>query len=114
MPSLSNSQYLALSFNRCTNCTLDSSADYRLKLKESENYIDLARELEKLWKMKVTVIPIIIGALGIVTKDLVKRIENMEIRGWVEIIQIKTLLRSARILRRVLETGGDLVSLRLQ
>ena len=24
-PSLSNSQYLALSFNRCTNCTIDSS-----------------------------------------------------------------------------------------
>ena len=36
-----------------------------LKLKESEKkdkYIDLARELKKLWNVKVTVIPIVIGA----------------------------------------------------
>ena len=34
--------------------------DYRVKLKESEKrdrYLDLARELKKLWNMKVTVIP---------------------------------------------------------
>ena len=46
-------------------------ADYRVKLKESEDknkYLDLARELKKLWNMKVTVIPILIGALGTVTK----------------------------------------------
>ena len=46
-------------------------ANYRVKLKESENrdkYLDLARELKKLWNMKVTVIPIVISALGTVTK----------------------------------------------
>ena len=31
----------------------------------------------------------------------------MEIRGWVENIQTTALLKSARILRRVLETWGD-------
>ena len=38
------------------------SADHRVKLKESEKkdkYLDLARELKKLWNMKVTIIPII-------------------------------------------------------
>ena len=43
------------------------SADHRVKLKESEKrdkYQDLARELKRLWNMKVTVIPIVIGALG--------------------------------------------------
>ena len=42
-----------------------------LQLKESEKrdkYLDLARELKKLWNMKVTAIPIVIGALGTVTK----------------------------------------------
>ena len=53
--------------------------------------------------MKVTVIPIAIGALDMVTKELVKRLENLEIRVRVETIQITTLLRWARILRRVLE-----------
>ena len=46
--------------------------DHRVKLKESRKkskYLDLAKELKKLWNMKVTVIPIVIGALGIVTKN---------------------------------------------
>ena len=45
--------------------------DHRVKLKESEKrdkYLDVARELKKLWNMKVTIIPIVIGALGTVTK----------------------------------------------
>ena len=43
-------------------------ADYKVKLKESkkkDKYLDLARELKKLWNMKVTVIPIfVIGMLN--------------------------------------------------
>ena len=54
--------------------------------------------------MKVTFIPIVIGALDTVTKGLLKGLEDLEIRGRVETIQTTTLLRSARILRRVLET----------
>ena len=53
--------------------------DYRVKLKESEKkdkYLNLARELKKLWKMKVTIITIVIGALGTVTEELVKRLED--------------------------------------
>ena len=48
-------------------------ADCRVKLKESEKrdkYLDLARELKNLWNMKVTVILIVIGALGTVIKGL--------------------------------------------
>ena len=92
-------------------------ADYRVKLKESEKrdkYLDLARELKKLWNKKVTVIPIVIGALGAVTKGLIKRLEDLERRGWEETIQTTALLRLARILRRVLETWGDLLLLKLQ
>ena len=54
--------------------------------------------------MKVTVIPIVIGALGSVTKGLIKGLEDLEIRGRVETIQTTPLLRSARKLRRLLET----------
>ena len=35
-----------------------------------DKYLDIARELKKLWNMKVTFIPIVIGALGTVTKGL--------------------------------------------
>ena len=53
--------------------------------------------------MKVTVIAIVIDALDTVTKELIKGLEDLEIRGRVETIQTTALLRSARILRRVLE-----------
>ena len=48
-------------------------ADHRIKLKESEKkdrYLDLARELKKLWNMKVTIISIVIGAFGTITEGL--------------------------------------------
>ena len=64
--------------------------------------------------MKVTIVPIVIGALGTVTKGLLKVLEDLEIGGQVETIQTTALLRTARILRRVLETWGDLLSLKLQ
>ena len=92
-------------------------ADRRIKLKECEKrdkYIYVARELKKLWNMQVKIIPIVIGAFGIVTKGLLKGLEELEVGGWGETIQTTALLRTARILRRVLETWGDLLSLRLQ
>ena len=52
----------------------------------------------------MTVIPIVIGAFGTVTKGLLKGLEDLEVGGRVETIQTTTLLRMARIMRRVLET----------
>ena len=52
----------------------------------------------------MTIIPIVIGAFGIVTKGLLKGLEDLEVDGRVETIQMTSLLRMARILRRVLET----------
>ena len=82
-------------------------ADHRINLKKSEKkdkYLDLARELKKLWNMKVTIVSIVISALGTVTKGLLKGLEDLEVGGRVETIQTTALLRTARILRRVLET----------
>ena len=53
--------------------------------------------------MQVTIIPIVIGVFGTVTKGLLKRLEDLEVGGRVETIQTTALLRTARILRRVLE-----------
>ena len=66
-------------------------ADHNVKLKESEKkdkYLDLARELKKkkLRNMKVTFIPVVIGALGTVTKELVQGLEDLEIRRRMETI----------------------------
>ena len=81
--------------------------DYGVKLKECEKkvkYLDLAKELKKMWNMKVAIIPVVIGALGTVQKGLVQRLEDVEITERVDTIQINALFRSARILRRVFGT----------
>ncbi len=54
--------------------------------------------------MKVTVIPIVIGVLGTISEGLLKGLEDLEIRGQVETTQTAELLRSSRILRKVLQT----------
>ena len=92
-------------------------ADHRIKLKECEKrdkYLDLARELKKLWNMKVTIIPVVIGAFGTVTKGLLKGLEDLEVSNRVETTQTTALLKTVRILRIVQETWGDLLSLNLQ
>ena len=57
-------------------------ADHRVKIKESkmrDKYIGLARELRKLFSMKVTMIPIVIGVLRTVPKGLERRLEARRI-----------------------------------
>ena len=97
------------------NCKI-VDCDHRIKLKKCEKkdkYFDLARELKKkqLWNMQVT---IVIGAFGTVTKGLLQGMEDLEVGGRVETIQTTVLLKTAWILRRVLETWGDLLSLKHQ
>ena len=78
-------------------------------------YLNLAWELKKTkqWNMKMKMMtPILIGVFGTILKGLVKGLQDLEIRGLVETIQT-TALRSARILRRVLETWVDSLSLYL-
>ena len=93
-----------MSTYRIVNFTV--SANHRVKLKESEKkdkYFEHAREVKKKWYMNVIIIPIVIGALGTVTKGVIQRLEDLGITGQVERIQTTALLISARILRRVLE-----------
>ena len=54
--------------------------------------------------MKVSIIPIVIGAFDTVTKGLLKGLEDLEVGSRVETIQTTALLKTARILRKILET----------
>ena len=83
-------------------------ADHRVKLKW-DKYSYLVRELEKkLGYMKVTVMPVVIGAVGTVTKEIVTELEDLDNKGQVEIIQ------NSALLWRDLATTGNMLSLRLQ
>ena len=53
--------------------------------------------------MKVTVIPVVTGGLGTILKKLEKVLDEKGIKGRIEIIQTTAMLRSDRIVTRVLK-----------
>ena len=63
----------------------DNPMNRRVKIKENEEidkYLDLAKELKKLWNMKLVVILIVVGAL----ETIPKRLRELEITGRIETI----------------------------
>ena len=84
------------------------------KAKREISTLILLEKWKKLWNMKVIVIAIVIGALGTVIKGLVQGLPDLEVRRRVEKIQTTALLRWVSIVKVVLETWGDLLSLRIQ
>ena len=77
-------------------------------------YLVFARELKNLWKMKLTMIPIMVRALRTIPKNLEKRLKKLEIRGITETTFVTSGLKLIKIMRRVLETLGNFLPLRLQ
>ena len=88
--------------------------EYKSKKMKKRDNLDLARELRKLWNMKVTVVPLVIGVLRTVPKGLERGLEELKIGGRIKTIQTATVWRLARILRKVLGIRGDVQSLKLQ
>ena len=60
--------------------------------------------ISRIWKMKkVEVIPVIIGALGTITKKLKGWLEKIGVEIRTELLQKSALLGTARIIRKVME-----------
>ena len=73
------------------------------KTKREINIWTFLENWKKKWNLKVTVIPIVIGALGIVIKRMVQGVVDLEIRERVETI-IKIGYNSPEDLRRLAVT----------
>ena len=87
---------------------VDFAIPYDTKIMEREvdkitKYQDLGRELRRLWNMKTEIVPVVIGALGSMPKDLGHWLEVLEIKPRINDLQKSVILHSARILRKVLE-----------
>ena len=84
--------------------------DTRIENKEKEKkdvYCDLKYEIFKVYKgevNKVFIIPIVIGALGSVSKRFKGYVEQLKCEVQIEALQRTCLLGTARILRKVLDT----------
>ena len=69
-----------------------------------EKYQNLKREILRLWSLKkIDVIPVVLGALRSVTKNFEKYVDKIGIKVDLHTVQKTTLLRTAKILRKVLE-----------
>ena len=78
---------LMLINKKTRTCNLVDSCEPHVEIKESEkihNYLDLAREMKNLGNMKVTVMKLVVGALGIAPKGLERR---LEIRSNIDTIE---------------------------
>ena len=91
----------------CTIVDIAVPADRRVEEKEQEKvekYHYLKREIGTMWGIrKVQVVPVVIGALGSITKGFDKWIEKLHIQCNFVDMQKTALLGTARILRKVLE-----------
>ena len=91
----------------CQLIDMTIPSDRNVSIKEVEKfskYKDLEIEIGKMWKMKVTTIPVVIGALGAIKKGMKSNIDKIPGKIYLEELQKITLLGTAHILRKVLST----------
>ena len=78
-----------------------------MKIKEGEKiekYQDLKRKIGKLWGIRQhEVVPVVVGALGAVSKRLDTWLDKLGITIRTGLLQKTALLGTARILRKVME-----------
>ena len=79
-------------------------ATVKIKGEKVDESLYLARELIMRRTIRLKVILIVIGALETVPKNLEIELKQLKIRRRIKSIQTNTLLKSAQILRRDLET----------
>ena len=73
------------------------------KEKELEKYQDLGKELQKIWKVKVKIILLVVGSLGAIPKQFGNRLRQIGIEAGTAQVQKTILLGTSRIFRKVLE-----------
>ena len=81
------------------------SGDSNVIKKEAEKILkhkDLTIETEHVWNVKTTVIPVIIGATGTISKSFKKYVGNIPGSHEVWELQKTAILGTAHILRKVL------------
>jgi hypothetical protein len=90
---------------RCFIVDVAIPGDHKIAEKQLDKitrYSELRVELARLWNVNASVIPIVIGALGSIPKDLSKHIKALEIKPHIPILQKTAILSTSHILRKIL------------
>ena len=81
-------------------------ADRNVVQKEEEKklkYKRLCIEIQRMWNLKCTIVPVIIGATGIVTRSLRKNLETVPGKHSIDSLQKTATLGTSHIIRKVLQ-----------
>ena len=81
-------------------------ADRNVVEKEAEKklkYKRLCIEMQRMWNLKCTIVPVIIGATGIVTRSLKKNLEAIPGRHSIDSLQKTAILGTSHTIRKVLQ-----------
>ena len=70
---------------------------------QREKYQDLGRELQRIWNVKVKIMPLVVGSLGAIPKQFGNRLKQICITVGIAQVERTVLLGTARVLRKVLE-----------
>ena len=89
----------------CTLTDVVIPADRNVVQKEAEKklkYKSLSIEIQRMWNLKCTIVPVIIGATGIVTRSLRKNPEAVPGKHSIDSLQKTAILGTSHIIRKVL------------
>ena len=81
-------------------------ADRNVVQKETDKklkYKSLCVEIQRMWNLKCTILPVITGATGIVTRSLRKNLEAVPGRHLIDSVQKTAVLGTSHIIRKVLQ-----------
>jgi len=90
----------------CTLIDVALSADRNGVQKEAEKklkYKSLCIEIQRMWNLKCTIVPVIIGATGIVTRSLKKNLEAVPGKHSIDSLQKTAVLGTSHIIQKVLQ-----------
>ena len=76
---------------------MQKEAEKKLKCKS------LCIEIQRMWNLKCTIAPVIIGATGIVTRSLKKKLETIPGKHSIDSLQKAAILGTSHIIRKVLQ-----------
>ena len=99
--------------DRCQIIDVAIPHDYNIQKKATEKmnkYVDLQIECQRLWNRKVEVIPVIIGATGVVDKNIKKYVGRIPGCHNIHSLQRSAILGTAHILRKVLSIEPDYIN----
>ena len=65
--------------------------------------MSLCIEMQRMWNLKCTIVPVIIGATGVVMRILKKNLETVPGKHSIDSLQKTAILGTSHIIRKVLQ-----------